>query len=158
MKSHTLLAHLNRSLKCTYLCPQVGEYTLFRIKELLIDPSAKSYYRTCKIFLINESSKITYEELIHNLSWSYCCVYITIISFSQSCPTLCDPTDCSPLGFSVWGIFLGRILKWVAISSSRGSSWSRDWTRVSRVSSIGRKIFFYHLLTWESPLGFTVVK
>ena len=158
MKSHTLLAHLNRSLKCTYLCPQVGEYSLFRIKELLIDPSAKSYYRTCKIFLINESSKITYEELIHNMSWSYSCVYMTIISFSQSCPTLCDPTDCSPLGFSVWGIFLGRILKWVAISSSRGSSWSRDWTRVSRVSSIGRKIFFYHLLTWESPLGFTVVK
>ena len=39
----------------------------------------------------------------------------------QSCPTLCDPVDCSPLGFSVHGILQARILEWVAISFSRGS-------------------------------------
>ena len=38
----------------------------------------------------------------------------------QSCPTLRDPVDCSPLGSSVHGIFQARILEWVAISSFRG--------------------------------------
>ena len=42
--------------------------------------------------------------------------------FAQSCLTLCDPVDCSLPGFSVHGILQARILEWVAISSSRGSS------------------------------------
>ena len=37
-----------------------------------------------------------------------------------SCPTLCDPIDCSPLGSSVHGILQARILEWVVISFSRG--------------------------------------
>ena len=37
---------------------------------------------------------------------------------TKSCPTLCDPMDCSPPGSSVHGIFQARILEWVAISSS----------------------------------------
>ena len=41
---------------------------------------------------------------------------------AQSCPTLCDPVDCSPPGFSVHGILQARTLQWVAISFSRGSS------------------------------------
>ena len=41
---------------------------------------------------------------------------------AQSCPTLCDPMDCSLPGFSIHGIFQARVLKWVAISFSRGSS------------------------------------
>ena len=49
----------------------------------------------------------------------------------QSCLTLCDPMDCSPSGSSVHGILQARILEWVAISYSRGSSWPRDWTQVS---------------------------
>ena len=40
----------------------------------------------------------------------------------RSCSTLCDPMDCSPPGSFVRGIFLARMLEWVAISSSRGSS------------------------------------
>ena len=40
----------------------------------------------------------------------------------QSCPTLCDPRDCSPPGFSVHRIFQARMLEWVAMPSSRGSS------------------------------------
>ena len=51
----------------------------------------------------------------------------------QSCPTLWDPMDCSPPGFSVHGIFQERILEWVAISFSRGSSPPRDWTQVSSI-------------------------
>ena len=41
---------------------------------------------------------------------------------AQSCPTLCDPVDCSPPGSPVHGILQARILEWVAISFSRGSS------------------------------------
>ena len=41
---------------------------------------------------------------------------------AQSCPTLCDPMDCSLPGFSVRGIFQARVPEWVAISFSRGSS------------------------------------
>ena len=47
------------------------------------------------------------------------------------CPTLCDPMDCSLPGSSVHGIFQARILEWVAISFSRGSSQPRDQTQVS---------------------------
>ena len=52
---------------------------------------------------------------------------------AQSCPTLCDPVDCSLPGSSVHGILQARILEWVTISFSRGSSRPGDWTRVSRI-------------------------
>ena len=58
--------------------------------------------------------------------------------------SFCDPIDCS---FSVHGIPQARILEWVAISFSRGSSWPRDQTRVS---CIGRWIL-YHWVTKEVP-------
>ena len=44
--------------------------------------------------------------------------------------------DCSPTGFSAHGILQARILEWVAMPSSRGSSQLRDQTRVSYVSCI----------------------
>ena len=50
---------------------------------------------------------------------------------AQSCPTLCDPMDCSLPGSSLHGILQARILEWVAISFSRGSSRSRDRTLAS---------------------------
>ena len=58
------------------------------------------------------------------------CVCVCVLVF-QSCPTLCDPMNCSVLGFSVHGILQVRILEWVAISFSRGSTGSRDRTWVS---------------------------
>ena len=51
---------------------------------------------------------------------------VVLCLVSQSCLTLCDPVDYSPPGFSIHGIFQARILEWVAISYSRGSSWPRD--------------------------------
>ena len=50
---------------------------------------------------------------------------------AQSCLTLCDPMDCSPPGFSVHGLLQARILEWIAIPFSRGSSWHKDQTQVS---------------------------
>ena len=64
-------------------------------------------------------------------------LYIPLESESevaQSCPTLCDPVDCSPSGSSVRGILQARILEWVAISFSRGSSWPRDQNQVSHIA------------------------
>ena len=52
---------------------------------------------------------------------------------AQSCLTLCDPVDCSPPGSSLHGIFQAKVLEWLAISFSRGSSRPRDQTRVSRI-------------------------
>ena len=52
---------------------------------------------------------------------------------AQSCPTLRDPADCSLVGSSLHGILQARVLKWVAISFSRGSSGPRDRTGVSHI-------------------------
>ena len=52
----------------------------------------------------------------------------------QSCLTLCDPMDCGPPGSSVHGIIQARILKWVAMASSRRTSLLRDLTHISYVS------------------------
>ena len=73
---------------------------------------------------------------------------LCLCSVTLLCPTLCDPVDCSPLGFSVHGISQARILEWVAIFFSRASSWPRDWTHISSGSCIGRWIL-YHGATWE---------
>ena len=58
------------------------------------------------------------------------CVCVLV---AQSRPTLCDPMDCSLPGSSVHGILQRRILEWVAISFSRGSSQPRDRTQVSSI-------------------------
>ena len=55
---------------------------------------------------------------------------------TQSCPPLCDPMGCSLPRSSIHGIFQTRVLEWVAISFSRGSSRPRDQTQVSRI--VGR--------------------
>ena len=53
------------------------------------------------------------------------CVHAKLL---QSCPTLCNCMDCSPPGSSVHGSLQARILEWVAMPSSKGSSWPRDQT------------------------------
>ena len=60
---------------------------------------------------------------------------------AQSYLTLYVPTDCSPPGSSVHEIIPAKILEWVAMPSSRGSSWPRDWTHVSCVSCIAGRFF-----------------
>ena len=56
------------------------------------------------------------------------------------CLTLCDPMDCSPQASSVHGIFQARVLEWVAIFSSKGSSWPRDQICISFISWTGKQI------------------
>ena len=55
-----------------------------------------------------------------------CCGLVT-----KSCPTLCNPMDCSPPSSSVHGIFQARTLEWVTSSYSRVSFWFKDQTHIS---------------------------
>ena len=74
----------------------------------------------------------------------------TLCLVSWSCPTLWDPMVCSPPGSSVHGIFQARMLEWVAISFSRGSSWPRDQ---KPTYSMSHALLVDSLLT--KPLGKT---
>ena len=69
------------------------------------------------------------------------CVRACVCSIPQSCLILRNPVDCSPPGSSVHGIFQTRILEWVSISCSRGSSWPKDQTSVSWVSCMAGGFF-----------------
>ena len=53
---------------------------------------------------------------------------------AQLCLTLCDPMDCSLPSSSVHGLLQARLLEWVLIPFSRGSSWLRDWTWVFHIA------------------------
>ena len=100
----------------------------------------------------NSSTCMSFSIHMHNIYYICVCIYIYIYFFwtynlnqnsgswifvyysvayitnsfhsevSQLCLTLCNPMDCSLPGFSIHGIFQARVLKWVAISFSRGSS------------------------------------
>ena len=71
----------------------------------------------------------------------------TLLNFLSSCAQssviLCNPMDCSPPCSSAHGTIQARILEWVAISYSRGSSWPKDWTCLSCVSYTGRHILYH---------------
>ena len=61
------------------------------------------------------------------------CEFESESEVTQACPTLCYPMYCGLPGSSVHGIVQARILEWVAISFSKGSSQCRDPTQVSRI-------------------------
>ena len=77
-------------------------------------------------------------------------IFMKVKVKSLLCLTLCDPMDCSLQRSSVHGIFQARVLEWVAISFSRGSSQPRDQTWVSRIVGrcftiwVTRKIFIVY--------------
>ena len=81
----------------------------------------------------------------------WCINYYACVLGRFSHVWLCDPMDCSPPGSSIHGILQARILEWVAMPSSTGSSQSRDCTWDSYVSCIGRRVL-YHQRHLEGPL------
>ena len=90
----------------------------------------------------------------HGIWTSHKIFFFNLLSLclhAQSCPTLCDPTDCSLPSFSVHGIVQARILEWVAISSSRECSQPRDQTHVSCASCTGRQMLDATRATGEAP-------
>ena len=62
-----------------------------------------------------------------------------VVQLLPLCPTLWEPMDCSPPGF--YGILQARILGWVAMPSSRGSSRPKEQTRVSYISALAGSFF-----------------
>ena len=90
-------------------------------------------------------------EKKNHLGKSRSLLYIVLVT--QSCLTLCDPMDYNSLGSSVHGILQARILGWVAIPVSRGSSPPRDQTHISMSPALAGG-FFTANATWaENLLG-----
>ena len=96
-------------------------------------------------------------------SWGYWGLLVTLIDANddstiiilcdkslQSCPTLCNPMDCSPPVSSVHRILQARILEWVTMPSSRGSSQSRDQTfSLCGFCTAGKYFFFTTEPPWK---------
>ena len=91
----------------------------------------------CRQILYHQATR---EALIHVGACARMC---------QFCLTLYDPKDYSMPGSSVREIPKARMLQWVTIPFSRGSSWPRDQTHVFYVSCIGRWVFTSST-TWEA--------
>ena len=74
------------------------------------------------------------------------CVCVCVL-VTQQCPTLCDPMDCSLPGSSAHGISQARMLQWVAITFSRGSSWPQGLNP----GLLHCRQILYHLSHQRSP-------
>ena len=79
-------------------------------------------------------------EQSYSLIWAFVPVMCMCAQSFQSCLTLCCLMDCGLSGSSVHGIFQARILEWVTMPSSRGSSW--PWGQ-TQVSCTGRRVLYY---------------
>ena len=96
-------------------------------------PVQKQQFFMLRSFDFSELFYSFFQSLFHFLPFSVflSCEYVYTLTFeiivfvTKSC-LFCDLMDCSPLGSSVHGISQARILEWIAISFSRGSSWPRD--------------------------------
>ena len=71
------------------------------------------------LWLLNPQGQARYSDTSWGFNW---CLLIPNVFVTQLCPPLSDPMDCSPPGSSVHGILQARVLEWVAIPFSRGSS------------------------------------
>ena len=84
-------------------------------------------------------------DTTERLNWTDSGYFISICVCAKSlksCPTLCDPMDCSLTGSSVHGILQARILGWTAVSYSSGSSQPRDRACISYISCIGTWVLY----------------
>ena len=69
---------------------------------------------------------------VFHICWKCMCVSVCLVT--QLYPTVCDPMDCRPPSSSVHEILQAKILEWVAISFSRGSSWPRVQIQISYIT------------------------
>ena len=139
-----LLAHLS-STTCWLLT--VGVELLLSEPQIFISVKTSN---ACLIGLLSVS-----QELIPRKFLLSCLTHalniMPVSEVAQSCPTLCDPMDYSLPGSSIHGIFQVRVLEWVAISFSRGSSQPGDWIQVSCIA--GR-----HFTTWATRKAWLIFK
>ena len=113
---------------------------------LLIHKSKLHVLPPCSFTLCN----LTLNSLIAMMEASFKCYLNMFAASLQACLTFCDRMGCILAGSSVHGIFQARILEWVTVSSSRGSSQPRNQTHVSHMSYTGRWVL-YHCHHLGSP-------
>ena len=95
------------------------------------------------IFSFSKTNSCFFHYFLHSHKIIVCVFMLSHSAMSDSCSLM----DYSPPSSSIHGILQARILEWVAISSSKGSRWPRDQTRVSCISYIGRQILYH----WATP-------
>ena len=102
-----------------------------------------SEFYSCFIVVLKKTTQKTNSNKnpwqLFSTSWAAQGVCVHVIA--RFCPILCEPMDCSPLGFSVHGIFQTRILEWVEFPPPEDLSWPRDWTHISFSSYTSRRFF-----------------
>ena len=101
----------------------------------------------CGYFCVSGSPR-TFSPGLFDIQFCFCCCWLCCAQ-SPVMPDSLRPMDCSPPGSSVYGILQARILEWVAMPSTRGSSQSRNRTHISSISCIAGS-FFTHQATWEA--------
>ena len=93
--------------------------------------------------------------VLYKTAWSALksvCVHAKLL---QLCPTLCNPMGCSPPGSPVHGILQARILEWIAVSSSRGSSWPRNELASLRSPALAGGFFTTAILSHQCTGSFS---
>ena len=119
--------------------------------QLLATPWTAAYQAPPSMGFSSKSTGVDCHCLLHFKYYQYsntsCFIFQSIFAricanLLLLCLTLCNPMDCSWQGSSVHGILQARILKWIAMSSSRGSSRPRDPTCVSYVLCVGRWVLY----------------
>ena len=137
------LKHINSKVKPSGFKPKFY-YLMWMI--LVKSHNLLSFsFLICKMVLLIIMLLISYAYYKDEVKWS---------EVTQSCPTFCDPVDCSLPGSSVRGILQARTLKWVAISFSRRSSQPRDRTRVSRIA--GRRFTVWATREATKPISWRI--
>ena len=130
-----------------YNCAKSGPWTC-RKKWMWSRQTKNGNQQLLQITIFYEISKITIKKQYRHYTE---CDFNTILCLcAHSCLTFCDFMDCSPPGSFVHWILQARILGWVVMPSSRGSSRPRGHTRVSCISCTESR-FFTHWATWEAP-------
>ena len=114
-----------------FSCKPLIHFELIFVCSVMLEVQLHSFVRGSLSTTCWKDYSFTIKLLLH--LYRRLCVHAKTLHL---CSTLCNPVDCSPPGFSVHGILQARILEWVAMSSSRGYSWPRDWT-------------LFYLLHWQ---------
>ena len=124
-----------------FFCRRVWlvNFLIYSISVTVFDKNKVILYCTgnyIQYIVTNNNEKIWKRLCIYSLYiYIYIYVYRNVCvhayQVAQLCLTLYDPMDCSPPGSSVQKLFQARILEWVALSSSMGSFWPRNWTHTS---------------------------
>ena len=113
---------LCNAMDCSLPGSSVHRILQKKILEWVVKPSSRGSSQPRDQTCVSYVSCICRQVLYLRSQWESQIVKSVLCSVTQSCPTLCEPMDCSPPGSSVHGIFWARILEWVAIPFSRGSS------------------------------------